>query len=73
MSIPRAESFLKATSAQLPLQPVGVDPLSAATPSFACHRPAALFRAQLLPKDFDGTLHQLRAAGYTGKWRLRAT
>jgi sugar phosphate isomerase/epimerase len=64
MSIASRRSFLKASGAVAAATCVGVDRLSAATLKFPIGLQLYSVR-ELLPKDFDGTLAKIRAAGYT--------
>lgn len=64
MALTSRRSFLKATGAVATAACVGVDRLAAAPVRFPVGLQLYSVR-NLLPKDFDGTLHQLAAAGYT--------
>ncbi|HUA92535.1 MAG TPA: TIM barrel protein [Terracidiphilus sp.] len=64
MGLASRRSFLKATGAIAAAACVDAHPLAART----LHLPVGLELysvRNLLPKDYDGTLHQVRAAGYT--------
>jgi sugar phosphate isomerase/epimerase len=64
MNIASRRSFLKASGAVAAASLVGADRLSAATLKFPIGLQLYSVR-NLLPKDFDGTLAKVRAAGYT--------
>ncbi|WP_348263169.1 sugar phosphate isomerase/epimerase [Telmatobacter sp. DSM 110680] len=64
MNISSRRSFLKASSAVVAAACVGGERLSAAPLRFPVGLQLYSVR-NLLPKDFEGTLHQLAAAGYT--------